>query len=168
MAAPEIESRLCGAENASSRLMRTRLPSDHGSLLTAPVYQAGPQTRTGRSEITMTLLFTPSSAIHQNKAMLRARDELVVFVDRNADDLLWVGGAAGGHNGRAAAAELVDTVLSRPDDLRSISDLIIVLRDMLCASPASTNYASNNGRPDLDAAIRWLGARLDEFSVRFT
>jgi len=114
----------------------------------------------------MSYLHTSSTALPLPPAMLRARDDLAAFVDRNADDLLLVGGTAGGHNGRAAAAELVDTILSRPDDLETIQDLVIVLRDALLAG-AGTTGAFGSGRPDLDAALRWFGARLDEFVVRF-
>lgn len=116
----------------------------------------------------MSFIRTPSTAIPRSQLRLCARDDLLSFVDQNADDLLWVSGAAGGHNGRAAAAALVDAVLSDPDDVETIHDLVVVLRDALLAGSVPAGPAGSCGRPDLDAALRWFGARLDEFAVRFS
>lgn len=99
--------------------------------------------------------------------MLRALSDLAAFVIQNGNDLLWVGGAAGGHNGRAAAAALVARIHSSSDDFEMIHDLVIVLRDALLSGFGHTNMAEACGRSDLDAALRWYGARLDEFAVRF-
>lgn len=114
----------------------------------------------------MSFLYAPSSTISQSEPMLHAGADIVSFVGENADDLLWVGGAAGGHNGRAAAADLIDTVLSRPDDLEMIRDLVIVVRDALLEGHGRVGSPSTSGRADLDAAQRWFGARLDEFAAR--
>lgn len=99
--------------------------------------------------------------------VLQAGADIATFVAENADELLWVGGAAGGHNGRAAAADLVDTVMSCPDDIETIHDLVIILRDSLLEGSTAANPMISTGRPDLDAARRWFGARLDEFAARF-
>lgn len=114
----------------------------------------------------MSFPFLPSSASGQTTAMLGASADIAAFVERNADELLWVCSVTGGHNGRAAATDLVDTVLSRPDDIDTIQDLITILRDTLLEAPWTAGPAGPSGRPDLDAARRWIGARLDEFAAR--
>lgn len=84
------------------------------------------------------------------------------FVSDNVDDLIVVAGAAGGHNAAAAANDLVDMVLSGEAPADHLFDLLIFLRDAFMESPASASSFRAPGRPDLDAAVRWFGARLDD------
>lgn len=139
-----------------------------GSPLTASVFQVGFETRTGRLEIIMSFFHTPSTAVARPEPVLQVGADIAAFVELNADELLWIGRAAGGHTGRAAAATLVDMVQSHPNDIDTIHDLVIVLRDALLEGGKSTDWSNSSGRPDLDAAHRWFGARLDEFAVRLS
>ena len=109
---------------------------------------------------------TASTTLPHPQTLIHARDDLASFVERNADEILWIGGAIGGRNGRAAAADLVDAALSQFNDREAIHGLIIVLRDILRAGPVAPTRSGSDSRPDLDAALRWFGARLDDFAFR--
>jgi hypothetical protein len=111
----------------------------------------------------MTFHHNPSTTPHRRSANSCGLDDSRNFVIGNADDLLWVATAAAGHNGRAAASDLVDAALCDTAPAEDIQDLLVIVRDFLsnAATRASDPWGAN--RPDLDAAVRWYGARLDEF-----
>lgn len=114
----------------------------------------------------MTIINSLSNCDAQHVGEIQDLGEIRKFIIGNGDELIRVANAAGGHNARAAATELVDTVLSGSAPADLVFDILITVRDLLRDGSLSGRGPSGHGRGDLDAAIRWHGARLDELSRR--
>lgn len=110
----------------------------------------------------MSILQAPTNRVFSQSHRATGLDEIRSFVSANADDLIRIACAAGGHNASAAATDLVETVLEFSAPEEHLRDLLIVVRDGLLNGSGSSGNPLAFGRPDQDAAIRWFGARLDE------
>jgi hypothetical protein len=110
----------------------------------------------------MSILQAPTDNNFHPSRATSGSEEIRMFVNTNADELIRIASAAGGHNACAAATDLVETALEFSAPEEHLRDLLIVVRDALSDSPAQARGGSGHARSDLDAAVRWFGARLDD------
>ena len=98
----------------------------------------------------------------QGHSTLSNIDILRDFILENSEAVTETMAAIGGYEAAESAKELADAVFEAHPDLESILDDLTNMRDRLLQSAPSVRYSHANPRPDLDAAVRWLGARLDD------
>lgn len=80
----------------------------------------------------------------------------------NRDEFDRVMRISGGDAGTADAAALCSLLSAQTPDIARILEHITRLRDMLADSEAGVGREALDARPDLDAAVNWWGARLED------
>lgn len=100
---------------------------------------------------------------HKNATAPLIAPELSSFMLESADELEWILRASGEDEHVATARTLTEALVRGEADSREAYEVLAELREVLIDVPAQVSVVDHFARPDLDAAVRWFGARLDEF-----
>lgn len=84
------------------------------------------------------------------------------FLLANIDDIEWVLAASGAHELLAALRSLVEDFNDETAQAEDAMDVLEEIRDVISEVPIYNPFDQLRMRPDFDASVRWLGARLDD------
>lgn len=84
------------------------------------------------------------------------------FVLDNCDELDWILTESGAYEQRDDLRVLVEEVHDDAVDVECALTVLDCIRSALTDLPMHKPLDERQTRPDLDACIRWIGARLDE------
>lgn len=111
----------------------------------------------------MNLSFT--TALHDNATVRLLPPHLSRFMLENVDELEWLLKAACADEQVTAARCLTNALVRGEADALEAQEVLAEIHEVLLNAPTRSRVPEHLSRPDLDAAVRWFGARIEEFLI---